>query len=36
MGEDLIARCASAPGDITFFSVTDATTGQAVSAMWIT
>jgi hypothetical protein len=35
MGEELIARRNSAPGDITFFSVTDDTTGQVVSAAWI-
>lgn len=35
MGEDLIARRASAPGDIAFFSVTDDATGQVVSAAWI-
>jgi hypothetical protein len=35
MGEDLIAHRDSAPGDITFFSVTDDTTGQVVSAAWI-
>ena len=35
MGEELIARRASAPGDITFFSVTDNATGQLVSAAWI-
>jgi N-acetylglutamate synthase-like GNAT family acetyltransferase len=34
LGEDLIARRTSAPGDITFFTVSDAT-GQVVSAAWI-
>src|SRR5262249_1050969 len=34
MGEELMARRASAPGDITFFSVTDSA-GQVVSAAWI-
>ena len=35
LGEELIVRRASAPGDITFFSVTDDTAGQVVSAAWI-
>ena len=35
MGEELIARRASARGDITFFAVTDDATGQVVSAAWI-
>jgi GNAT superfamily N-acetyltransferase len=35
MGEELIARRAFAPGDITFFAVTDDTAGQMVSAAWI-
>jgi hypothetical protein len=35
LGEDLIADRAGAPGGITFFSVTDDTTGQVVSAAWI-
>jgi GNAT superfamily N-acetyltransferase len=35
MGEELIARRASAPGDITFFSVTDDAASQVVSAAWI-
>lgn len=35
LGEDLITRHASAPGDITIFSVTDNTAGQVVSAAWI-
>jgi len=35
LGEDLIARRAAAPGDISLFSVTDDTTGQVVSAAWI-
>jgi hypothetical protein len=35
MGDDLIARRAHAPGDITVFSVTDEATGQVVSAAWI-
>jgi hypothetical protein len=35
MGEDLIARRAAAPGDISVFSVTDDSSGQVVSAAWI-
>jgi GNAT superfamily N-acetyltransferase len=35
IGEDLIARRASAPDDITVFAVTDDATGQVVSAAWI-
>jgi GNAT superfamily N-acetyltransferase len=32
---DLVARRASAGGDVTFFAVTDDATGQVVSAAWI-
>jgi hypothetical protein len=35
IGEDLVARHAADPGNITIFSVTDNTTGQVVSAAWI-
>jgi GNAT superfamily N-acetyltransferase len=34
MGEELIARRASDPGEVMFFTVTDDATGQAVSAAW--
>lgn len=35
MGEELIVRRASSPGDIAFYAVTDDATGQMVSAAWI-
>lgn len=35
IGEDLIARSASAPDDIAIFSVQDDSTGQVVSAAWL-
>jgi len=35
MGEELIARRAADPSELTFFTVTDNATGQVVSAAWI-